>query len=136
MENLIIDFEQLAALAYKREELSDFAPLTTKYMYLRLSVLYDCFARGKYSKEQCVAIKNQLRVEYINILKDHDRDMECYREYVRNRNENQMLLIKLEKSKDKKEMLDTALKIIGNCVNDKTLYQRNASKLDNLIFDM
>ena len=60
----------------------------------------------------------------------------CYREYIKNRNENQMLLIQLEKSKDKKEMLETSLKIIGNCVNDKGLYERNVNKLTTLIFDM
>ena len=42
----------------------------------------------------------------------------------------------LEKSKDKKEMLETSLKIIGNCVNDKGLYERNVNKLTTLIFDM
>lgn len=136
MENIIRDFEELARLAYKGEELSDFAPLTTKYMYLRLSVLYDSFAKGRYTKEQCVALKNELRTEYMKILKEHDADMECYREYIKNRTENQMLLIKLEKSKDQKEVLETALKIIGNCVNDKSLYQRNISKFDTLIFDM
>ena len=113
MENIIKDFEALAKLAYSKEELSDFAPLPTKYMYLRLSILYDCYARGEYSKEQCIQQKNHLRVEYMNILKEHDRDMECYREYIKNRNENQMLLIQLEKSKDKKEMLETSLKIIN-----------------------
>ena len=53
------DFEELAKLAYRGEELSDFAPLPTKYMYIRLSVLYDCFARGKYSKGQCIELKNK-----------------------------------------------------------------------------
>lgn len=136
MENIIKDFEALAKLAYSKEELSDFAPLPTKYMYLRLSILYDCYARGEYSKEQCIQQKNHLRLEYMNILKEHDRDMECYREYIKNRNENQMLLIQLEKSKDQKEMLETSLKIIGNCVNDKGLYERNVNKMTTLIFDM
>jgi len=136
MENIIEDFEQLARLAYSKEELSDFAPLPTKYMYLRLSILYDSYAKGQMSKEQCVKHKNHLRVEYMNILKEHYQDMECYREYIRNRRENEMLIIKLEKSKDQKEMLETSLKIIGNCVNDKSLYNRNVNKLTTLIFDM
>lgn len=136
MENIIRDFEELARLAYKGEELSDFAPLPTKYMFLRLSMLYFNFAKGFYTKEQCIGLKNELRKEYIAILKEHDQDMECYREYIKNRKENEMLLIKLEKSKDKKEMLETSLKIIGNCVNDKGLYERNVNKLTTLIFDM
>ena len=111
----IDEFDWLSTLAYKKEELSDFAPLTTKYMYLRLSVLYDCYARGMYSKQQCIELKNSLRAEHRKNLKEHDQDMECYREYIKNRKENEMLLIKLEKSKDKKEMLETSLKIIGNC---------------------
>ena len=72
------DFEELAKLAYKREELSDFAPLPTKYMYLRLSVLYDCFSKGRYSKGQCIELKNELRKEYRNIMQEHDKNMDCY----------------------------------------------------------
>lgn len=128
------DFEELAKIAYKGEELSDFAPLPTKYMYLRLSVLYDCFAKGRYSKEQCVHLKNELRKEYRHIMLEHERDMECYREYLKNRRENTELLIKLEKSNDKDEMLDACLKIVGNCLDDKTLYDRNRQKGQQLDF--
>ena len=122
------DFENLAKLAYKKEELSDFAPLPTKYMYLRLSILYDSFSKGEYSKEQCINLKNKLKVEYSQILKEHDRDMECYREYLANRRDNTIMLTQLEKSKSKDEMLDLSLKIISNCVSDKELYNRNKNK--------
>jgi hypothetical protein len=128
------DFEELAKIAYKGEELSDFAPLPTKYMYLRLSVLYDCFAKGRYSKGQCVEIKNELRREYQKIMQEHDRDMECYREYLTNRRVNTELLIKLEKSNNRDEMLDACLKIVGNCLNDKSLYDRNRLKGKQLDF--
>ena len=128
------DFEELAKIAYKGEELSDFAPLPTKYMYLRLSVLYDCFAKGRYSKEQCVQLKNELRKEYRHIMLEHERDMECYREYLKNRRENTELLIKLQKSNDRDEMLDACLKIVGNCLDDKTLYDRNRQKGQQLDF--
>lgn len=128
------DFEELAKIAYKGEELSDFAPLPTKYMYLRLSILYDSFARGRYSRQQCVILKNQLRKEYKDILHEHERDMECHREYLSNRRENTELLIKLEKSHNKDEMLDICLKIISNCVHDKSLYDRNSNKGEQLDF--
>ena len=128
------DFEELAKIAYKGEELSDFAPLPTKYMYLRLSVLYDCFATGRYSKGPCVEIKNELRREYQKIMQEHDRDMECYREYLTNRRVNTELLIKLEKSNNRDEMLDACLKIVGNCLNDKSLYDRNRLKGKQLDF--
>ena len=128
------DFEELSKIAYKAEELSDFAPLPTKYMYLRLSILYDSFAKGRYSKEQCVILKNQLKKEYKDILHEHERDMECHREYLKNRIQNGELLAKMEKSKSKEEMLDTCLQIIGNCVNDKSLYQRNRYKAKQLDF--
>lgn len=128
------DFEELAKLAYKGEELSDFAPLPTKYIYLRLSILYDCFAKGRYSKGQCVEIKNELRREYQKIMQEHDRDMECYREYLTNRRVNTELLIKLEKSNNRDEMLDACLKIVGNCLNDKSLYDRNRLKGKQLDF--
>lgn len=128
------DFEELAKIAYKGEELSDFAPLPTKYMYLRLSVLYDCFAKGRYSKQQCVQMKNELRREYNHIMQEHEKDMECYREYLNNRRINTELLIKLEKSNNRDEKLDICLKIVGNCLNDKTLYDRNRHKGQQLDF--
>lgn len=128
------DFEELAKIAYKGEELSDFAPLPTKYMYLRLSVLYDCFAKGRYSKEQCVKLKNELRQEYRKIMQEHERDMECYREYLNNRRVNAELIIKIEKSTNKEEMLDACLKIVGNCLNDKSFYDRNRTKGTQLDF--
>ena len=90
------DFEELSKLAYKGEELSDFAPLPTKYMYLRLSVLYDCFAKGRYSKEQCIQMKNELRKEFKQVMQEHERDMECYREYLNNRRVNTELIIKIQ----------------------------------------
>lgn len=128
------DFEELSKLAYKGEELSDFAPLPTKYIYLRLSVLYDCFAKGRYSKEQCVQMKNELRREHKHIMQEHERDMECYREYLNNRKINTELLTKIEKGKNRDEMLDAALKIIGNCLNDKSFYDRNRVKGNQLDF--
>lgn len=128
------DFEELARIAYKGEELSDFSPLPTKYMYFRLSVLYDCFAKGRYSKGQCVEMKNELRREYKHIMQEHERHMECYREYLLNRRINTELLIKLEKSQDRDEMLDACLKIVGNCLDDKSLYDRNRLKGKQLDF--
>lgn len=128
------DFEELSKIAYKNEELSDFAPLPTKYMYLRLSILYDSFVKGKYTREQCVTMKNELRQEYKKIMQEHEKDMECYREYLFNRRINTELLIKLEKSHNKDEMLDTCLKIISNCVHDKSLYDRNRIKGEQLDF--
>ena len=128
------DFEELSKLAYKGEELSDFAPLPTKYIYTRLSVLYDCFAKGRYSKEQCVKLKNELRKEHKAVMMEHDRDMQCYREYLENRRVNTELIIKIEKSNDRDEMLDACLKIVGNCLNDKSFYERNRLKGKQLDF--
>lgn len=128
------DFEELSKIAYKKEELSDFAPLPTKYMYLRLSILYDSFSRGIYTKEQCIKIKNELRQEYRNIMIEHERDMECYREYLLNRKRNTEMLIELEKTNNKDKALDICLKIISNCVHDKGLYERNRIKGEQLDF--
>lgn len=128
------DFEELSKIAYKKEELSDFAPLPTKYMYLRLSILYDSFSREIYTKEQCIKIKNELRQEYRNIMIEHERDMECYREYLLNRKRNTEMLIELEKTNNKDKALDICLKIISNCVHDKGLYERNRIKGEQLDF--
>lgn len=128
-ENDLI-FENLCKSAYKAEILSDLAALPTKYTYLQLMTLYDNFNKGFYSKEKCIELKNKIRKEYHDNLQEHDRDMECHREYLMNRNKNALLLATLEKTKNKDEMLDICLKIISNCVHDDSLYQRNISKVN------
>lgn len=130
----IDDFEELSMLAYKKEELSEFASLPTKYMYTRLYLLYDSFERGEYSKEKCITIKNKLKIEYKQIMKEHERDMECYREYLANRKNNALMLTQLEKSNNINEKLDICLKIIANCVHDNSLYERNKAKFEQLDF--
>lgn len=128
------DFEELAKTAYKREELSDLTPLPVKYIHQKLFILYDDFSKGKYTKDKCISIKNQYRNEYKNLIKQQEQDTELYREYCKNRRENAELLIKLEKSFDKEEMLDICLKIVGNCLGDKSLYERNIRKGEQLDF--
>lgn len=122
------DFEELSKIAYARKDLSEFAPLPVRYMYMQLSNLYDNFADNKYTKEKCIELKNKLRKEYTDIMKEHWKDMECHRDYLEKRRENSMLIIQLEKSRNEKEMLDTCLKIVANCVGDKSLYERNIKK--------
>lgn len=122
-------FEELAKIAYKGEELSDLAPLETKYIYLRLYDLYSCYRNGKLSKEKCIEIKNKLRIEYSNIIKEHERNTEFYRTYVKNKHDNAGLIIRLEKTTDKDELLDISLQILQNCLNDKSLYERNKKKI-------
>lgn len=124
-----MEFDELSKCAYRGEELSEFAILPTKYIYIKLIDLYDCFAKGKYTKEDCVQIKNKLRIEYTNLLKEHDRDMQCYREHLSNQRKNEVLLAQIEKSNDKDEMLESCLKIISNCVGDKDFYSRNVKKM-------
>ena len=121
-------FEELSKLAYKGEQLSDLAILADRYMFLKLVDLYDSFAKGKYDKEECVKIKNKFKMEYNQLIKEHDRDMECHREYLANSRKNDVLLAQLEKSHDKDEMLEVCLKVISNCVNDQNLYTRNIKK--------
>lgn len=127
-------FEELAKLAFKKEELSDFAALPTKYTYLRLSILYDSYARGLYTKEQCAKMKMELKREYEKILEEHDRDMQCYREYLDNRRINTELIIKMNKATTKTEILDAAVQIAQNCLNDKSLYRNIMFKCRQLDF--
>ena len=129
------DFEELAKSAYKKEELSDLAPLPIKYMHQKLFILYDDFAKGKYTKDKCISLKNKYKNEYRNLMKQQTQDTEFYREYLKNRRENSELLIKLEKSLNKEEMLDLCLKIVSNCVGDKSLYERNSKKWEQLDFE-
>lgn len=122
-------FEELSKIAYANKGISDLAILPTKYMYLKLLDLYVSYANGKYDKEECIALKNKLKIEYTHLLKEHDRDMECHRVYLSNNRKNDVLLAQLEKSNDKDEMLEVCLKVISNCVGDKDLYTRNIRKL-------
>lgn len=131
---MIDDFEELAKIAYKKEELSDFAPLPTKYIYLKLFSLYEQFEKGIYSKDRCIELKNEYRKEYSYLIKKQVQETEAYREYQKNRRQNTELLIKLEKSKDQKNSLNLCLKIIGNCIGDKSFYDRNIQKIEQLDF--
>lgn len=131
---MIDDFEELAKIAYKKEELSDFAPLSTKYIYLKLFSLYEQFEKGIYSKDKCIELKNEYRKEYSYLIKKQVQETEAYREYQKNRRQNTELLIKLEKSKDQKNSLNLCLKIIGNCIGDKSFYDRNIQKIEQLDF--
>lgn len=131
---MIDDFEELAKIAYKKEELSDFAPLPTKYIYLKLFSLYEQFEKEIYSKDKCIELKNEYRKEYSYLIKKQVQETEAYREYQKNRRQNTELLIKLEKSKDQKNSLNLCLKIIGNCIGDKSFYDRNIQKIEQLDF--
>lgn len=128
------DFEELAKLAYKKEELSDFAPLPVKYIHQKLSILYDNFSKGIYTKEKCVELKNKCRNEYRALMKQQTQETEFHREYLKNRTENTELIMKLEKSSNKEEMLDICLKIVSHCLGDKSLYERNIKKWEQLDF--
>lgn len=128
------EFEELSKIAYKGEELSDLAPLPKKYMYIKLVNLYESFSTGKFSKEKCVELKNKYKKEYKEIMAEHEKDMECYREYLANRRDNEVMLARIEKSQNKEECLDLCLKIISNCVHDKTFYERNKAKGEQLAF--
>lgn len=123
------EFEELCGIAYSGKELSDYAVLPTKYMYLRLVDLYDCYAKGKLSKEKCVELKNMLKKEYGQLMKQHEEDVVAYREHALNRHKNAQYLIDIEKTTDKDEMLEIALKIIQNCIGDKSFYERNRNKM-------
>lgn len=123
------DFDEIAELAYKGKEISDLAILPKKYIYLRLFFLYDFYLKGKCGKEESIKIKNEIKKEYKEIIEEYKRWMECYKEYTDNRIRSALLMAQLEKTTDKDKMIELCLKIIGNCVNDQGLYERNIGKI-------
>lgn len=123
-----MEFDEIADKAYRRIELDEYANLPTKYAYLKLKNLYDEFKNGEISKENCVPIKQKIKREYENNLLEYNRDMEIYKEYNQNRNENEVLIIDINKSNDKNEILKKCLKIIENCLKDSSFSSRILEK--------
>lgn len=128
------EFENLAVKAYKNIELTEFADLPERYAYLRLQNLYYRYKCGDYSKEKAMKIKEKIKKEYIEDFYKYKNFSDMFKEYNENRIKNEILLYQLEKEIDKEKLLQISIKIISNCINDKTLIDRFEQKNGKIDF--
>lgn len=123
-----MEFEEIAKKAYKEEELDKYSNLPEKYAYLQLKELYYKYKIGELSKEKSIVQKNAIKKEFNDNIFEYNRDLEQYKIYNENRNKNTMLLIEIEKAETKEAIVEPALKIIANCVQDDWLVRRILDK--------
>lgn len=128
------EFESLSVKAYKDIELTEFADVPEKYAYFRLKNLYYRYKCGDYTKEKAMKIKEQIKKEYVQDSNKYESFFDMFKEYNKNRIENESLLYKWEKETDKEKLLQIAAKIISNCVNDDTLIDRFEQKFGKIDF--
>lgn len=128
------EFESLSVKAYKDIELTEFADVPEKYTYFRLRNLYYRYKCGDYTKEKAMKIKEQIKKEYVQDSNKYESFFDMFKEYNKNRIENESLLYKWEKETDKEKLLQIAAKIISNCVNDDTLIDRFEQKFGKIDF--
>ena len=128
------EFESLSVKAYKDIELTEFADVPEKYAYFRLRNLYYRYKCGDYTKEKAMKIKEQIKKEYVQDSNKYENFSIMFKEYNKNRIENESLLYKWEKETDKEKLLQIAAKIISNCINDNTLIDRFEQKFGKIDF--
>jgi hypothetical protein len=129
-----MNFEEIAEKAYKGLEIDKNSNLPTKYAYLQLKDLYLKYKYGDLSKEKCITLKNQIRQQYNADVLEDNRNIEIYKEYTKNKIENTTLLINVEKSRDKKEIVSFLSKIVANCIKDDSFVERVLAKWNEIDF--
>lgn len=124
-----MDFEEIFKKVCVNSELDKKAKLPEKYVYERLENLYYDFKQGRYSKEKCSQIKNEIRKEYESSKAEYEKVLEVYKEYNQNRIENELILNNLEKETDKDKLLKICFKLIENYIKDDSFVERNTNRL-------
>lgn len=124
-----MSFEEIFEKVCKSDKLDKTAKLPEKYAYEKLENLYYDFKQGRYSKEKCSEIKNEIRKEYESGKTEYERIIEVYKEYNKNRIESEILLNSLEKETNKDEALKICLKLIEIYIKDDSFTRRNVNRL-------
>jgi len=124
-----MDFEEVSKKAYLNKGPDENWKLPAKYLYLRLNILYNKFKIGEISKDESIIEKKKIEKEFLEHKLEYDRITGVYREYNENRVKGAELLTELEKSEDKDEMLEKALRVISFFVKDDWLVERNLQKI-------
>lgn len=124
-----MEFQKIAEEAYRGNGINDSWNLPTKYAYMRLEILYNKYTMGNISKEASIIEKAKIEKEFEGNKSEYNKVLEINREYNQNRADNTMLLIQVEKSNSKEEMVEPLLRIVGKCVKDDSFADRNLEKI-------
>lgn len=124
----MIEFEKIALLACKNKENDENFNIVERYAFIKLKELYEKYKSGEYNKEKSIIEKNKIRKQFNDDSYYYTRCVEIYKEYNNRKNELEYILYKVEKSKNKEEILELLLDIIGKYISDEDFKQRNLSK--------
>lgn len=123
-----MNFQEIAEKAYRKNGIDKFWDLPERYAYFKLEQLYDKYKIGNISKEKSIVEKQKIQKDYLWDRQQYENALNVYKEYNKNRIQNEIFLAEIEKSNDKDAIILNALKIISNCINDKDFVDRNMRK--------
>lgn len=121
-------FEEIAKLAYSEVAIPERCSYPDKYAYIMLRQLYKDYFNDKITKEKAVTEKNRIEKEYENFELELNKSREVYAHYQENMLSCNDLACRINKSKDKAEMLELALEYIAKTRNETLFYDVNIAK--------
>ncbi|MDE6833198.1 MAG: hypothetical protein K2J39_02960 [Ruminococcus sp.] len=126
------DFRRAERLTYDGTlDYSDFSPPEYKY-FSELRKIYHAFKFEGLSQEEAECQKKALRIEYQKYLENFTYCKSVCGKYQDNIKIAEMLMTKIQKSHDIREIAETAVHTIGLMTGDETFIKTNLEKLEVL----
>ncbi|MDE5582390.1 MAG: hypothetical protein K2J08_01610 [Ruminococcus sp.] len=127
------DFRRAERLTYDGTlDVSDFLPAEYKY-FSELRKIYHAFKFEELIKSDAEKQKAVLLRRYRDDLSEHRYRLEVCRQYQDNIRTAGMLMTKIQKSHDIREIAETAVRAVGLMTGDETFIKINLAKLEELI---
>ncbi len=126
------DFRRAERLAYNGNlDCTDFPPPEYKY-FSELRKVYQAFKFDGLSKEDAECQKKSLLIDYRKYLENFTYCKEVWRKYQDNIKVAEMLMTKIQKSHDIREIAETAIRVISLMMCDEVFLKTNLAKLEVL----
>lgn len=129
MNNLI--FEDISLLAFKNIEDERIKEPFEKLAFLRLKELYKEYNEGIYSLEECKKIKEQIKQEYENYLKEFYISNIISKRYDKNMVYTEDMKFNINDTYDKDDILAFALIVIGAWTDDMDFVDKTFNRINN-----
>ena len=129
MNNLI--FEDISLLAFKNIEDERIKEPFEKLAFLRLKELYKEYNEGIYSLEECKKIKEQIKQEYENYLKEFYISNIISKRYDKNMVYTEDMKFNINDTCNKDDILAFALIVIGAWTDDMDFVDKTFNRINN-----
>lgn len=129
MNNLI--FEDISLLAFKNIEDERIKEPFEKLAFLRLKELYEEYNKGIYSLEECKKIKEKIKQEYENYLKEFYISNIISKKYNKNMIYTEDMKFNINDTCDKDDILAFALIVIGAWTDDMDFVDKTFNRINN-----